>query len=368
MFFDDDVAIDDKQLSEWQGNHPNSASLFNKSKQLDHFDFLSLSSSKDKDADRDVATPKTLYKRARRKDLTRWIAEWMIKVNPTSRMIASYRRMLQCCEVLYQDKDGRLTTFYCSERLCPLCGAIRTAQLIESYSEEIDSWGDDCFMVTLTLPNCNGDELKQYIADMSKRFTLCVRSVKRTTGEVRAIRKIECTYSEDGTFHPHIHALIKGVDTANAIRDQWKKKTIKNDEYLADVAQDVRKCRPGSVKEVFKYLTKISSKGYFNPEMLDTVICAMFGRRTLQNYGFTIAKEEKLENIADDELNLDTGTIATNRIGDEVQWEWIEAHGWLDIGTGEMLTNYSRPKALNRWLNRLSVIANKQLTTKRMNI
>ncbi len=356
MFFDDDDdKIDNEMMMTWceEHGHPNNALYLDKSKQLDQ---TSNNPSVSNDADDKSVS---LYKRAQRKDLCKWVAERMLAANPDSPMKSAYLRMLNCCEFIHQSEDGKLTTNYCSERLCPICGAIRSAQIIESYASIIESWecedGNDntgCFLVTLTLPSCNAAELHDFVAKMSHRFTLCVRTVKRILGKkVEALRKIECTYNEDGTmFHPHIHAVVRGLDAANALRKQWKEKTIKAGERIKDKPQDVRKCKAGSIRELCKYLCKISCKGRFDPKALDAILCAFYGRRTLQSYGF---KLPPCQAIDEDELMLDTGTRVTTNLGEEIIWRWQNKHGWLNHTTGELLTTYHRTPEFERWLKKL---------------
>lgn len=254
----------------------------------------------------------------------------------------SYRNSIYCSECIEQE-GGVMTTRYCGNRWCVVCSRIRTARAINLYMPVIDAW-ESAYLVTLTVPNCSGEDLAGTIAEMLKVFTSCKRAIQRAGGALVAVRKTECTYNRQrGDYHPHFHVLVCGREAAEGLRrlwvDRWKGAAVWD-------AQDVRPCDRGGVLELFKYFTKLltpavkgSRRGVMPVEALDTIFRAMRGRRVWQSVGFTLPKELE-EEIEGETLEV-TGSAAFKRETERVFWEWHqELADWVDSETGESLSEY----------------------------
>ena len=150
---------------------------------------------------------------------------------------------------------------------------------------------------------------------------------------------IECTSRREDDYHPHIHAVVKGKEAAEALLEAWLKFAPKwTGQKVERRGQDVSECGEGALIELFKYFTKLSSDGHRIPvRRLDVIFTAMKGRRVFQPCGFTLSEEEDLE-----EIELDESTAAISQLGRDVLWSWDqEVADWIDGETGECLTGHS---------------------------
>lgn len=306
---------------------------------------------------------KTLVNRTRSKTLD-WIIKGRLMNNPTilatSPLHRKYVQSTACNGTLTQE-DGKIKAFYCKERWCSVCNRIRTATLINKYEPLVAEW-DDKYFVTLTLKNTTGEELGQTIDEMIKLFGMCATSVKQTKKmQFLALRKIEVTFNEiEKTFHPHFHAVVKGKKQAQLLKDYWLGKVNKykkdTEEYRAvEEAQKIVSCDDETVKEMFKYFTKLISDQKLNPEALDTIFQAMRGRRTFQAYLPKDVQEKIKQKGEDEEIVLDRSTPAITRLDEKIYWDYIpEARNFVDKETGELLTDYKPTETFERLLKKLS--------------
>jgi hypothetical protein len=281
-----------------------------------------------------------MQKRGRAKFLSRALALGLAGLR--SPLEKSYRNSVFCSECVVQE-GGVMTAKFCGNRWCVQCSRIRTARAINAYLPVLETWSGT-HLVTLTVPNCAGDELRDTIARMLDVFTRCKRSIKRAGClSFRAVRKLECTYNmRRRDYHPHLHVIVEGEEQARELVRLW----LHHFKGTADAkAQDVRACDVGAMAEIFKYFTKLLTKvgkgkrGVAPLGALDVIFQAMRNRRVWQPVGFVLPKEIEQE-IEGEELVL-TGTPAFKRHGERVYWEWVqELADWVDRGTGETLTDY----------------------------
>jgi hypothetical protein len=258
-------------------------------------------------------------------------------------MEKAYRNTIYCAAG-YVQVGGKLSTHYCGNRWCLVCNRVRTARAIEAYKPIVESWQSP-YMVTLTLRNCGANDLSTTLGEMVKGFASCVRSVRRTHGlAVTALRKVECTYNiRESTYHPHYHVIIDGREQAELLRDLWLRRFRGRAEL---VGQDVKLCGEGSLQELFKYFTKLTTQTRTKKgrqampvEALHAIFSAMRGRRVWQSCGFTLSKEveEAIEGgvieVAEDEV--------FEQPEDLVLWEWEQEYAdWIDLQTGARLSGY----------------------------
>lgn len=334
-----------------------------RSKGAEPFVYQGVSSSADQvpaldtTGDLTTANPSTpLQKRARRKAVGHPLAKALMEVADGNLMGNGYRRTYYQCGQVLDQKDGKVRQYFCAARWCPVCASIRTAKAFQSYGAEVQSW-TDAYMVTLTIPNVFGHQLRRSVQDMHKAFRNIWRVMAEKQGiEVKAIRATECTFStlrhQRGlpAYHPHMHLIVKGKDVAERFVQGW----LKRFPEAKRAAQDIRKANGGSVAELFKYSCKLISDKRSEDGGRDVVpvihlhaIFTAFRRlRLWQVVGIRAAvREEDGDDTA--ELEYDTGTTATKRITERVAWEWNQSvRDWVDFETGEVLTGY-RPS--ERW-------------------
>lgn len=293
-----------------------------------------------------------LFKKARKKYFTNSTTNHLRKLN--SPLKKGYISSYYCAGTLTQS-GNKITTTYCKNRWCMVCNSIKTAQTTAKYEDELFSWGDDKYFVTLTIPNVKDDVLRITLMKMQKNFSNILRVLReRKKIDVKGIRKLECTYNPyRDDYHPHFHCIVKSKASAELIRSEWLKRYPEAELFC----QDVRQCDEKSMKELFKYFTKIisdkkskSNKEYsieekkkIYPNALDNIFQAIYGMRTFQNFGF------KSKNIDKNEGE----TIETIEISEEIQlFQWEnELTDWLNMNTGELLTGYVPSEKLKKILN-----------------
>ena len=306
---------------------------------------------------------KVLVNRTRSKTL-----DWVVKgrlmndfaIKETSPLHQKYVQSTACNGTLTQE-EGKIKAFYCKERWCSVCNRIRTGILFNKYEPVIAEW-EDKYFVTLTLRNTTGEELAQTIDEMLKLFGMCATSIKQTKKmKFLALRKMEVTYNEiENTFHPHFHAVVKGKKQAQLLKDYWLGKVNKykknTEEYRAvEEAQKIVPCDNDTVKEMFKYFTKLISDQKLHPKALDTIFQAMRGRRTFQAYLPKDVQEKIKQKCEDEEIILDRSTSAITRLNETIHWDYIpEARNFVDTKTGELLTEYRPTATFERLLVKLN--------------
>ena len=223
--------------------------------------------------------------------------------------------------------------YFCRSRLCVTCQWRKSlamfAQLITLIHAHKGRYKSDVpLLLTLTVPNVKGDDLKNGIDNMQYSFK---KMVNRTPFK-RAVRSwfrgLEITYNDkQDSYHPHFHVLLVvpgayfkrerglyiGRDTWLAM---WREAT-----GIPEITQvDVRRVRKQSKRkpieaitaEVAKYATKPASyvkrtlKGDFEAsgEVVRTLHYALRNRRLVAYGGLfaKIRKELRLEDVEKSDL------------------------------------------------------------------
>ena len=142
---------------------------------------------------------------------------------------------------------------------------------------------------------------------------------------------MECTYNKRAnTYNLHFHILVDTKNAAEFFRKQWLEKRT----TARAGGQDVSRANKGSLKEVFKYITKIAYKSNTSRERfvdaysLDVIFNAFKGRKTIQPFGFQLKKDP--DEIEDEDVVEDEEVVAV--------FKWVN-EDWVDVDTGEMLTD-----------------------------
>jgi hypothetical protein len=279
-----------------------------------------------------------LKKRARAKYLSLPLACSLARLETP--LQKSYWNTYHCAGAIIQE-GGKLTSKYCGNRWCMVCNRIRTARAINAYVPVVETWGES-FFVTLTLRTVTAEELPERIESMLKVVKGIGRSVRETHKlPFQAIRKLEVTSRPGGLYHPHLHLVVEGREQAELLRSLW----LKRYPMLATAeAQNVVSCNEGTLVELFKYFTKLTTKTVDGKRIipvveLDTIFRAMRGRRVWQPMGFRLPKEIE-EAIETEAIEVDASD-AVKRIEETVDWQWSQqVADWVDHETGECLSEY----------------------------
>lgn len=297
---------------------------------------------------------RTLLKRARRNYATTALSLLLVDTAKSkgSLLYKSYWNSFYCSSTLTESADGKIRGKYCKCRWCLVCNSIRTAQHINNYGPIVDTWSNAQF-VTLTEKNCKGVDLSDRITAMTKLFTgikeVLYRRYRRgrSAEPLVGIRKLECTYNPyTDEYNPHFHLIIKDPEHAEFVRSEW----LKRNELAGEQGQQVKPCEPGTLPELFKYMTKLliggkSEKKLMHTSALDTIFQAMKGRRTIQNFGFKVGKGEEEEEEPTDVTEEDVVAV--------LQWcqegsDWYYTNG---DNAGEGLTGYQPSEGFREIFN-----------------
>jgi hypothetical protein len=151
--------------------------------------------------------------------------------------------------------------------------------------------------------------------------------------DVQCVRVTEVTYNKASrTAHPHFHVLVSNWTLGDAILQTWM------DHYPKAVrsAQDLRKADMDSLKEAFKYVSKMTDTDT-DPKALDAILTSVRKLHLVRPYGCRPDRFAGTEDDAFDEL--EHVHRAWKREGDTVLWVWMDGlNNWVDIDprTGEM--------------------------------
>lgn len=275
----------------------------------------------------------TLIKRARAKYLSSNFALKLKHFNPDSPLSKSYTSTFYCTTNILDEGDGYLKAKYCKNRWCAVCNRIRTGVLINSYGKQLDELFAPYFM-TLTLPTCKAEDLSKQIERMEAAWrqiynqSFKARYKNSGNAPLRGVRKMECTIRPNGYYHFHYHVIIDTWATAEWIVYQW----LKRFPEASDKAQDIRPADARSMKELFKYFTKVSADGKIAPyQRLDVIFRAIRGKRTYQPFGgFRVTKGEDIDEL---QKNVKKPSDKHGNLWKWDKYDWISEHG-------ELLTGY----------------------------
>lgn len=294
-----------------------------------------------------------LRKRARSKYFSSNLATRLAFV-PDSHLTKSYWNTYHCASTIVQE-GLTISSKYCNNRWCTTCNRIRTANLVNGYSEPLKELTDKHF-VTLTVPNVPGDALKATIDDMNACFKAICETYKRRkqrgkqTWQIKGIKKIECTYNPiRKDFHPHFHVIVEGKECAENLVNDW---LIRNPKSTLK-AQDLRAADDKSVHELFKYFAKLVTKTgkehVTHVKPLDTIFQAMWGLRVFQPIGIKKDVTEDIEGIQKQNV------VDIDYEEDIKFWRW-EYSDWVD-NNGEAMTGYLPSEQMDKLIDNMKVDA-----------
>lgn len=212
-------------------------------------------------------------------------------------------------EFLYTEdfeKKKLLKSNSCNNRFCPVCAknkSVKDAIAMKIISNYVKSLKRAFIFVTLTAPNCKGEDLKEEINKYNDSFKLMFKR-KEFKFVKGFVRKLEVTYNQEkDTYHPHFHILISVLPsyftqtTQYLTRDKWLKnwQEVMNDFSITQV--DVRRIKENkngvdnSILELTKYIAKDSN--YLNSvDVFKNFYLGLKGKRMFSYGGdFKIARQ-----------------------------------------------------------------------------
>ena len=117
-----------------------------------------------------------------------------------------------------------LHTYLCKDKFCNNCSQMKKIILQNRLLPHLQQYQDNLYHIVLTVPDCNGENLRNTIWKMNTCFKTLVtylngnKKVKgldlSSYGFQGCIRSLEITYKED-SYHPHFHvAAVLGNNVA----------------------------------------------------------------------------------------------------------------------------------------------------------
>jgi plasmid rolling circle replication initiator protein Rep len=112
-----------------------------------------------------------------------------------------------------QSKLKLAKAIFCHDRFCPVCNWRRGLRLQAKFAnaaplvEEKHNTTNWLFL-TLTVRNCQVDDLRDTLSHMSKSWARLTKRADFKDAVVGWVRTVEFTRGEDGTAHPHFHVLL----------------------------------------------------------------------------------------------------------------------------------------------------------------
>lgn len=116
----------------------------------------------------------------------------------------------------YKIKDFKKTNL-CRDKFCSNCKKVKQAGRMAKYIPALEPYRDKLYHLTLTVPNCSGNDIKRTYDKMAKSFKMLINYLngnKKIRGidfnawhYEGAIRSLECTFKTQ-SYHPHFHVCI----------------------------------------------------------------------------------------------------------------------------------------------------------------
>ncbi len=269
-----------------------------------------------------------------------------------------YYRVLDCSTFLEFRltiaSDLKLTRAnFCKVRLCPMCSWRRSLKVFGQVSKVMDhvdkNYNYKYIFLTLTVKNCNGEDLRDILDLMTKSFNKLSERKAFKQAVKGYFRSLEITYNKkDDTYHPHFH-LILGVNNSYfndpkyyLSQENWTslwKSCLKVDYTpIVDVRrikEDDNKGFGKAVAETAKYTVKAEDflirddKGNIQENLTDEVVKTLdYGlhRKRLTAFGFKfkeIHKELNLDDSEDGDLtNTDNEELREDLTNIILRYQW----------------------------------------------
>lgn len=250
------------------------------------------------------------------------------------------------CQGKIVTANGKIYTYYCKYRICPICSLIRKAEKLNHYLPIVKSWAYPYF-VTLTLRSVPAYRLQPVIDCMVNEFRLIIDTYKkrerRGTGKrLIGIRSLECNFNpKRRTYNPHYHIIVATEEMAEILLREWLSRSRKG--WTHRKGQYVRKAanKEHDMIETVKYGTKILTepdprkKKTFKGKRkvyiaaLNNILQAFNGHHLFDRFGF-VAPERKLRPES-----------KITYVYDHVDWKFDPAEAdWIEQNSGERLSGH----------------------------
>lgn len=218
-----------------------------------------------------------------------------------------------------QTKDLKTTkesSFLCKHKFCYVCEAIKNNKyrygLKEKLFECVENKNYIDFL-TLTIPNCNLEDLNTTLSNMNEKYNSFLTNFKKTYGAIGTFKRVEITYKRNHDnfkpiieCHPHFHILVvyEKLDKINnpdfnLYKDKWKSLTGGSVFVKSFKTKNLSK----SINELTKYITKEDNFDIMNKEELVSLNRQLKGKRFFSKTGILNFKMKEVKNSMEVELD-----------------------------------------------------------------
>lgn len=303
-----------------------------------------------------ISETQTLKNRAKRKVITQSVILMLIdiaKKKGDNERVQQYWNTYHCQNKLYL-ADSNLHSYYCKNRFCTICCAIRKADIINRYYPELQKWKEPHF-VTLTVKAIPAKNLQTWVKGMNQAFKLiinrCKKKHQRGKGiKLMGVRSLECNFNpKKRTYNPHFHIIVPNKQIAEVLKKEWMLQWNKTATlHASHKAQHIVKINnlDKALIETIKYGSKIftepdikknknsSLQPIIYAKALDNIFTAMKERRIFERFGFNLPKQQKQTSTSKLAFNYQTFQYKST------------VTDWVNTETGECLTGYLLPTEL----------------------
>lgn len=238
---------------------------------------------------------------------------------------------------------------FCRDRLCPMCSWRRSYKIFGQMSQIMNQLGNKYrfLFLTLTVPNCEPEQLCDILDDMMKGWSRLVRRKRFKTAVLGFFRALEITRNRlTGTYHPHFHVVLAVSphyfkDERYIQRDEWlwMWQECMQDDSITQV--DVRTMRDkvtgdvsvqalaSAVAESAKYAVKSADYVFSgNNALMDSIVttlsAALFHRRLTALSGVfqDVWEQLGLDDPEDGDLIHLDNTVRADLATMIIRYEW----------------------------------------------
>lgn len=192
---------------------------------------------------------------------------------------------MNCNNKLVELDDGRIISWFCGNKLCPICNSLKLVKFLKKYLEPIKEEPIK-YNAVLTARNPKEDNL---VNQIDKMYTFFRNSglkknpiYRKLKKNIKMIRSFEVTFNKRSqSYNIHFHILIAGKNVKDVklfgkiLIKYWLKYFGKDANSKAQYLKKMRK----SELENFKYLLKQNDVDNSNVHMLYNLLSAVHGRR-----------------------------------------------------------------------------------------
>jgi len=252
--------------------------------------------------------------------------------------IKKANQILDCGQSLYfhlkehiQTKERKLKLaemYTCKDRFCPFCNwrrQMKYSKLVYNYLNALQSKKKLRYIfLTLTVKNCNIDDLRATIQHMNASFKRMKETVKWKNSILGYLRVLEYTIQKDNSnmIHPHFHTLLAVEPqyfdtkknkylTKNDFSKMWQKALRVDYEPVVDI----RIVKPNSKKdksadaavvaEMCKYPLKDTDVSRLDALQFKDLYVQLKNIRNINAGGILKQVLNKMQKIDDDLIHID---------------------------------------------------------------